>query len=249
MKRFKYNKQEVIELVWERSVNRLVDIMLFYIDDCAEYVRDGRGEYKNKKPYEYQSCIIECFEKWYLSSTFDEYNSQAINKLEQELSGNPSISPERRENFLRDVTNLMADVRRYGIRYVRGEATKQEYDELKNREVALNIIAQSLSRKNEPFYEKTIVELFMQLLDEKEAGKTKLEMNPEGAKPKIGDDELTDTESNIVEALGDAVLTGPELLKKAGYDYSSHYRTILSNLVKRRILRKTGHGYQLSQEI
>lgn len=55
--------------------------------------------------------------------------------------------------------------------------------------------------------------------------------------------EPTDTEGNILEALGDEHMTGPVLLKKAGYDYSSHYRAILSNLVKRGILGNDHTGY------
>ncbi len=56
--------------------------------------------------------------------------------------------------------------------------------------------------------------------------------------------ELTDTESNIVEALGRNTLTGVVLLKKAEYDpASSHYRQILSHLVKRRILYRSHQGY------
>lgn len=55
--------------------------------------------------------------------------------------------------------------------------------------------------------------------------------------------ELTDTESNILEALNCDTLTGPKLLKKAGYDNSSHYRSILSNLVKRKILGRNSKGY------
>jgi hypothetical protein len=51
--------------------------------------------------------------------------------------------------------------------------------------------------------------------------------------------ELTDTESNIIEALGTETLRGAALLKEAGYDNSSHYRSILSNLRKRGVL---GHG-------
>ncbi len=54
---------------------------------------------------------------------------------------------------------------------------------------------------------------------------------------------FTDTESNILEALGVGHMTGPVLLKKAGYDYSSHYRGILSNLVKRDILGNDNTGY------
>ena len=56
--------------------------------------------------------------------------------------------------------------------------------------------------------------------------------------------ELTDTEGNILEALGDKIMRGQELLKKTGYDYSGHYRGILSNLVKRKILESTRDGYR-----
>lgn len=55
--------------------------------------------------------------------------------------------------------------------------------------------------------------------------------------------DLTDTESNILEDLGNDILKGPELLKKAGYSNSSHYRGILSNLKKRRILGHNDKGY------
>lgn len=55
--------------------------------------------------------------------------------------------------------------------------------------------------------------------------------------------QLTDTEQNILDALGDKHLIGPALLKKAGYDYSSHYRAILSQLVKRGILGNDHSGY------
>lgn len=55
--------------------------------------------------------------------------------------------------------------------------------------------------------------------------------------------ELTDTEQNILEALGNDTLRGTELFKRAGYDNSSHYRTILSNLVKREILGRNQDGY------
>ncbi len=55
--------------------------------------------------------------------------------------------------------------------------------------------------------------------------------------------ELTDTEQNILTALGGDTLSGPDLLKRAGYDYSSHYRQILSNLRKRRILGRSAQGY------
>jgi hypothetical protein len=53
----------------------------------------------------------------------------------------------------------------------------------------------------------------------------------------------TDTEEYILKALGKEHMTGPMLLKKAGYDYSSHYRQILSHLVKRGILGNDNTGY------
>ncbi|MHC4132473.1 MAG: hypothetical protein ACYSSP_10595 [Planctomycetota bacterium] len=59
----------------------------------------------------------------------------------------------------------------------------------------------------------------------------------------LKDQKLTDTESNMLEALGSDTLKGPELLKKAGYDNSSHYRAILSNLVKRYIIGRNQNGY------
>ncbi len=55
---------------------------------------------------------------------------------------------------------------------------------------------------------------------------------------------LTDTERNLLEALGGKTLRGEELLNTAGYDYSSHGRNILSNLVKREILDPTRYGYR-----
>ena len=58
---------------------------------------------------------------------------------------------------------------------------------------------------------------------------------------------LTDTENNILEALGDETLTGAQLLGKAGYDNSSHYRMTLSNLVKRGILGRNPGGYFKNQ--
>jgi len=57
--------------------------------------------------------------------------------------------------------------------------------------------------------------------------------------------DLTDTESNILEALGNKTLTGKKLLNKAGYDYSSHYKAILSSLIKRGVLENIhNNGYK-----
>jgi len=62
-------------------------------------------------------------------------------------------------------------------------------------------------------------------------------------KQTLADAELTDTEENILEALGSDKLRGTELLKRAGYDNSSHYRQILSNLRKRKIIDRDIKGY------
>lgn len=64
-----------------------------------------------------------------------------------------------------------------------------------------------------------------------------------GEKIDVSNQDLTYTETNILEALGDETLRGKELLKLAGYDYSSHYRQILSNLKKRGILASNDDGY------
>jgi len=56
-------------------------------------------------------------------------------------------------------------------------------------------------------------------------------------------DPLTDTEKNILEALGHKTMKGAELLKKAGYENNSHFRQILSNLKKRDILSHSSKGY------
>jgi hypothetical protein len=64
-----------------------------------------------------------------------------------------------------------------------------------------------------------------------------------GARGSMPEYELTDTEQNILTALGGDTLKGPDLLRRAGYDNSSHYRKILSNLTKRRILGRSAEGY------
>jgi len=55
--------------------------------------------------------------------------------------------------------------------------------------------------------------------------------------------ELTDTEQNIIEALGTKTLIGEELAKKAGYPYNSNFRSTLSSLRKRGILGNKSPGY------
>jgi len=60
--------------------------------------------------------------------------------------------------------------------------------------------------------------------------------------------QLTTTEEMILEALGSQVLQARQLLRIAGYDNSSHYRAILSNLCKRGILVNSREGYRLVRQ-
>jgi hypothetical protein len=71
----------------------------------------------------------------------------------------------------------------------------------------------------------------------------------QGLSPENAENDLTDTERNLLDALASNTLKGPELLKQGGYDNSSHYRTILSNLVKRGVLERTGQGYRRAQTL
>jgi hypothetical protein len=66
---------------------------------------------------------------------------------------------------------------------------------------------------------------------------------PSLAESRFENPQLTDTEDIIIEALGNKTLHGLDLLKKAGLIYNSHYRTILSNLVKRKVLDNCAQGY------
>lgn len=54
---------------------------------------------------------------------------------------------------------------------------------------------------------------------------------------------LTDTEANILEALGTEALRGEKLGRRTGYPYNSNFRNVLSNLVKRDLLGKGPKGY------
>lgn len=57
--------------------------------------------------------------------------------------------------------------------------------------------------------------------------------------------DLTDTERDIVEALGNETLRGPEIATRSGYDYET-IRHKLPELVRRGILQKTNIGYRKS---
>ncbi len=56
--------------------------------------------------------------------------------------------------------------------------------------------------------------------------------------------DLNETESNILEALGDDKLTGEQLAKKAGYTHNSHFKSTLSSMVKRKLLVNDHPGYR-----
>ncbi|MHC4664461.1 MAG: hypothetical protein ACYS9T_00715 [Planctomycetota bacterium] len=76
------------------------------------------------------------------------------------------------------------------------------------------------------------------------------------AKPKAGGKielvqdrtELTDSESNIMEALSTNVLTGEQLATRAGYPYNSNFKNTLSSLRKRGILGNKAPGYFVEPE-
>lgn len=55
--------------------------------------------------------------------------------------------------------------------------------------------------------------------------------------------QLTDTEDNILEALGENILTGEKLSIKAGYPYNSNFKSTLASLRKRGILGNNAPGY------
>ena len=57
------------------------------------------------------------------------------------------------------------------------------------------------------------------------------------------DEHLSDTEANIVEALGTQRLTGEALAKQAGYPFNSNFKSTLSSLRKRGVLGNASPGY------
>lgn len=57
------------------------------------------------------------------------------------------------------------------------------------------------------------------------------------------DASATFREKCILEAIGDGELSGPEIAAKAGYEYNSHLRMAISNMVKRGLIHKGDHGY------
>ncbi len=66
---------------------------------------------------------------------------------------------------------------------------------------------------------------------------------PENGNLALDLDDFNDTERNILEALDNKVMTGEQLLKRAGYEYSGYYRGVLSSLRKRDALGQITEGY------
>jgi len=58
------------------------------------------------------------------------------------------------------------------------------------------------------------------------------------------DTKLTESESYILEALGEGKLKGEQLAKKAGYPFNSNFKNTLSSLVKRGLLVNDRPGYR-----
>jgi hypothetical protein len=57
--------------------------------------------------------------------------------------------------------------------------------------------------------------------------------------------DLTEQEQNVVKALGSQRMTGEELAEKLDVAYSGPFKTMLSTLVKRRILANAHPGYRV----
>jgi hypothetical protein len=66
-------------------------------------------------------------------------------------------------------------------------------------------------------------------------------INPGRADPASGP--LSEMEKNIMEALGEQTMTGEDLAKHAGYEFSSHFRTTLTSLTKRGLIGNRRPGY------
>lgn len=58
---------------------------------------------------------------------------------------------------------------------------------------------------------------------------------------------FTDTEQNILQALGSDTLTGSELAKRAGYPLNSNFKATLSSLRKRGVLGNASPGYYIDE--
>ena len=58
---------------------------------------------------------------------------------------------------------------------------------------------------------------------------------------------LSDTEANVIEALGQDTMTGEVLAEKAGYPFNSNFKSTLSSLRKRGILGNASPGYFVAE--
>jgi hypothetical protein len=73
-------------------------------------------------------------------------------------------------------------------------------------------------------------------------GVTALELRP-APEPKRAIAGVGEAEANVLEALGDSVLSGPDLAAKAGYAYG-YCRRLLGRMVRKGLLCKGRGGYR-----
>ena len=83
----------------------------------------------------------------------------------------------------------------------------------------------------------------LELLSSKLADDAETELVGKEESKAIEADDLTDYESNIIEALGNQTLGGKEIAQKLKQDYSGYFRGNLSHLRKRGILGNNKDGY------
>lgn len=56
---------------------------------------------------------------------------------------------------------------------------------------------------------------------------------------------LSEIESNILDALGGETLTGEQISRKAGYPFNSTFKAVLASLRRRNILENLSPGYRV----
>ena len=171
--------------------------------------------------------ILKLFNKAKYFHKFSDSTYEAM-KLLRRGSIMIEITMERREWIYQAMKNI-------GMLPAHAEVYKNQNISLAKNESQIDVLSTIQSKLSKPVEE---LDMLIKSISSGETARKGQEVKLH-KKPA----ELTDTESNILEALDNNTLKGPVLLKRAGYDYSSHYRSILSNLVKRRILDRNVNGY------
>lgn len=93
-------------------------------------------------------------------------------------------------------------------------------------------------------YTLTLAVVGPNFLGDLDSAIAELTQSPAGRIP-LANDDLTDAEETLLEALGDKIMAGPQLADESGFPNNSTFRTRLSNLVKRGILEKLAdQGYR-----